>query len=133
MIYAILASLFWGVMYYFQSKLISKGMNLVTMWGLNMIPNIVYLIISHKEFGNNISFKDNFYLFFFWITGSYLGSFFIYLSLKNTDVSSASIIEMTYPVFIMMLLFLIDGEIPNIKSIVGFILIFIGSIFILKK
>ena len=108
-------------------------MNLVTMWGLNMIPNIVYLIISHREFGNNIAFKDNFYLFLFWITGSYLGSFFIYLSLKNTDVSSASIIEMTYPVFIMMLLFLIDGEIPNIKSIVGFILILIGSIFILKK
>ena len=27
MIYAVIASFFWGTMYYFQSKLISKGMN----------------------------------------------------------------------------------------------------------
>ena len=103
MIYAILSSIFWGVMYFFQAKLISKGMNLVTLWGLNMI------------------------------TGSYLGSFFIYLSLKHTDVSSASIIEMTYPVFILLLLFFVDGETPNSKSIMGFVLIFVGSILIFKK
>ena len=132
MIYAILSSIFWGVMYFFQAKLISKGMNLVTLWGLNMIPNIIYLTISYKDFGNNLS-REDLPTICFWLTGSYLGSFFIYLSLKHTDVSSASIIEMTYPVFILLLLFFVDGETPNSKSIMGFVLIFVGSILIFKK
>lgn len=133
MIYAILASVFWGAMYFFQAKLISKGMNLVTLWGINMIPNLIYLTIGYKNFGNNLSLKEDWITLLCWVTGSYLGSFFIYLSLKHTDVSSASIIEMTYPVFIMLLLWFVDNEIPNKQSLMGFLLIFVGSVLIFKK
>ena len=133
MIYAVIASFFWGTMYYFQSKLISKGMNLVTMWGLNMMPNVLYLLFFYDKFADNFSLKDNFYLLIFWLCGSIMGSFFIFQSLRNTSVVIAAVIEMTYPLFILLFKFILEKERIEWSQIVGILVTIFGVFLVVKK
>jgi len=133
MIYAILASLFWGIMYYFQSKLINKGMNLATLWGLNMLPNILYLSFFHDKFALDFSIKENIFLICFWLCGSIFGSFFIFQSLRTTNVVIASVIEMTYPIAILFLRFFLEKERIEITQFLGIVITIFGVFLTLKK
>ncbi|MBU0721939.1 DMT family transporter [Patescibacteria group bacterium] len=61
-----------------------------------------------------------------------LANFFIFSGIKRLDASTASIVEISYPFFIVLFSYVLFRSTPNIYFFIGGILVFIGSVIIIK-
>lgn len=61
-----------------------------------------------------------------------IANFLIFSGIKILDASTASIIEIAYPFFVVLFSYIFFKSHPNIYFFIGGILIFAGSIIIMK-
>jgi len=135
MIYAFLASFFWGIMYYSNSKIVKSGMTYsqilffsLPLWFFLMF----FLKGDEKLIDFDMAIKNKNYLLFF-LCASILGNFLIFQSLKNADVVIISVLEMTYPIFILLIRFFLEKERIEITQFLGIVITNFGVFLTLKK
>lgn len=135
-IYAIGAAITWGLVYAVDQKILS-GVSPVTLLFINSILTAI-IVLPFVFFSNSPiktvldSGKLNLFLIIVSVVLALLANFLIFSSIKVLDASTASIIEIAYPFFVVLFSFLLFRSSPNIYFFIGGILIFIGSIIIIK-
>ena len=98
MIYALMASFFWGIMYYSNSKIVKTGMT---------YSQILFFSLP------------------LW--------FFLLFLVRNADVVIISVLEMTYPIFILLIKFLFERERIEWSQVVGILVTIFGVFMVVKK
>jgi drug/metabolite transporter (DMT)-like permease len=135
MIYAFLASFFWGIMYYSNSKIVKSGMTYsqILFFSLPLWFFLMFFLKGDEKLVDfDMAIKNKNYLLFF-LCASILGNFLIFQSLKNADVVIISVLEMTYPIFILLIRFFLEKERIEITQFLGIIITIFGVFLTLKK
>ncbi len=135
-IYAIGAAITWGLVYAIDQKILSN----ITPISLLFINSIITAIIMLPFlFFSNNSVKQflaldraNLSLVIFEALLVMLANFLIFSGIKNLDASTASIIEIAYPFFVVLFSYIIFRSTPNIYFFLGGALVFLGSVVIIK-
>jgi drug/metabolite transporter (DMT)-like permease len=135
MIYAFLASFFWGIMYYSNSKIVKSGMTYsqILVFSLPLWFFLMFLLKGNEKLVDfDMAIKNKNYLLFF-LCSSIIGNFLIFQSLKNADVVIISVLEMTYPIFILLIRFFLEKERIEITQFLGIVITIFGVFLTLKK
>lgn len=136
LIYTIGAAITWGLVYTLDQKVLSniKPITLVFIDSLiTLIITLPFLFFSENSTQNFItSNKTNWLLIILSATLATLASFLILAGIKNLNASTASIIEIAYPFFVVLFSYIFFHSIPNTYFFIGGTLIFIGSLIIVK-
>ena len=135
MIYAVTASFFWGIMYYANSKIIKSGMTYsqILFFTLPLWVFLMFILKGDDELLNLEMAEKNKYFLFIFVISSILGNFLVFQSLKNADVVIISVLEMTYPIFILLIKFILEKERIEWSQIVGILVTIFGVFLVVKK
>lgn len=135
-VYAIGAAIAWGLVYAIDQKILSD-ISPMTLLFINSV--ITAIIMLPFIFFSNGSIKDVFVsgktsllLIFISVILVTLANFLILSGVKNLGASTASIIEIAYPFFVVLFSFLLFRSTPNIYFFIGGAFLFVGSVIIIK-
>lgn len=135
-IYAIAAAVVWGLAYAIDEKILHSVSPLTLLFINSLLATLVllpFVLMDNGPIKKVITSGRNGLLIilaaFVLLT---LGNFLIYSGINNLGASTASIIEISYPVFVVAFSFLLFRNVPNIYFLLGAVLIFIGSFTIIK-
>ncbi|MBI5794197.1 EamA family transporter [Candidatus Uhrbacteria bacterium] len=134
-IFAIAASVTWGLVYTFDQKLLTHVSPVTYIFIGSIITPILLLpfILKNGGFKEMISSgADNIALIVLCSILALTADFFILSGIKNLDASTASIIEISYPFFVVLFSFIFFRSSPNIYFFIGGLLVFLGSVIIVK-
>lgn len=135
-IYALLASITWGFTYALDEKILNKTSPVYFLFISSLTTSLISLsILLYQKIPLNqlLTQKPNeIGLIIFNCILSALAGLFILLSIKNSTASSASIIEISYPLFVVLFSWLLYKSLPNPGIIIGGVIILIG-VFIVAK
>lgn len=135
MIYALMASFFWGIMYYANSKIVKTGMTYSQMLFFSLPLWFFLMFFLRKDeslFDQNMVESNKLFLILFLIS-SIIGNFLIFQSLKTADVVIIAVIEMTYPIFILLIKFLFERERIEWTQMLGILVTIFGVFLVVKK
>ena len=135
MIYALMASFFWGIMYYANSKIVKTGMAYSQMVFFSLPLWFFLMFFLRKDeslFDQNMVESNKLFLVLFLIS-SILGNFLIFQSLKKADVVIIAVIEMTYPIFILLIKFFFERERIEWTQMLGVLVTIFGVFLVVKK
>ena len=135
MIYALMASFFWGIMYYANSKIVKTGMTYSQMLFFSLPLWFFLMFFLRKDeslFDQNMVESNKLFLVLFLIS-SILGNFLIFQSLKKADVVIIAVIEMTYPIFILLIKFFFERERIEWTQMLGVLVTIFGVFLVVKK
>lgn len=131
--FAVLASVFWGLTYVFEEK-IYKHVSIVSTLAVSFITaGVVFLIaaflsgVIQKDFHTLTSSRSSLILLGLVTLTTVIAEIGIGLSITNKNASIAGLIEISYPLFIVLFSYLIYKESNlNPGTIVGGVLVFLG-------
>ena len=135
-IYVIGAAITWGLVYAIDQKILSGIAPMTLLFidsiiaALIMLPFIFFSNGSTKDVV--VSGKTDWSLIILSVALGTLANFLIFSGIKNLNASTASIIEIAYPFFVVLFSYILFRSTPNIYFFIGGILIFVGSIIIIK-
>ncbi len=137
LIFPFLASITWGLAYAIDQKILEK----ISPVGFMLISYIVSLVVVvplyflYDEKIDPKLFQDTHFIFILLtsILLSLLAAFFIIYGIKNLGASTASMIEISYPFFVVIFSFLLYKTTPNYLFVVGSVFMFIGLAFVAKS
>jgi drug/metabolite transporter (DMT)-like permease len=135
-VYAVGAAITWGLVYALDQKILSGASPLAYLFINSLLTAIIVLPFLFFD-GGSIktifsSSKEIILLIIASVILATLANFLIFSGIKILGASSASIIEIAYPFFVVFFSYLIFRSTPNIYFFIGGVLIFIGSIIIIK-
>ena len=135
-LYAVGAAITWGLVYAIDQKILSSLSPFTLLFIDSFLAAVVMLPFI---FFSNDSIKSlfssgwvNFALVVVSLLLATLANFFIFSSIKILGASTASIIEIAYPFFVVFFTYLFFRSALNIYFTIGGVLIFIGSVIIIK-
>ncbi|MEK7538276.1 MAG: DMT family transporter [Patescibacteria group bacterium] len=132
--YAIGAAVVWGLVYTIDQKILSEVSPLMLLF-INSIVTVV-ILLPFVFFTNTKTVFEVGKMGLLLILGASLlaalANFFIFSSIKSLNASTASIIEVSYPFFVVLFSFIIFRAVPNIYFFLGGALIFAGTFVIIK-
>ncbi len=135
-IYALGAAITWGLVYAIDQKILSGVSPLTLLFVDSILAAIImlpFVFFDHGSIKNLLSSsKTTWSLIILSIALATLANFLIFSGIKNLDASTASIIEIAYPFFVVLFSYIIFRSTPNIYFFIGGTLVFIGSIIIIK-
>lgn len=132
-VYAIFAAAIWGLDYAVGEKVLRSRVSPVSLLTLQMgIGFLVFLLV-----GNQATLKSDlrliwgdrrvFWLFFVAVTGFNLGNLLIFLSIQAKNATLAGLVELCYPLFTVLFLYLVFNEVQfNLGVLIGGILVMTG-------
>lgn len=135
-IYAIGAAVLWGLIYAIDQKILS-GVAPMTMTFISAVMAAVivlpFLFLNEGLTQNLLVFgKTNWALITICVVLATVANFFIFSSIKSLNASTASIIEISYPFFVVLFSYALFHSTPNVYFFIGGILVFLGSFIIIK-
>lgn len=134
--YAIGAAVVWGLVYTIDQKILSEVSPIALLF-INSVTTAV-IMLPFLFFSNGsirailTTGKTSLLLIFGAIALAALANFFIFSGIKSLSASTASIIEVSYPFFVVLFSFIIFRAVPNIYFFLGGALIFVGTFVIIK-
>lgn len=135
-IYAIGAAVTWGLVYAIDQKVLVNIAPATLVFINSIITAIIMLPFLFFSNGSIrevfVSGKTNWILVIVSIVLATLANFLIFSGIKNLDASTASIIETSYPFFVILFSYLIFRSTPNLYFFLGGLLIFAGCVVIIK-
>jgi drug/metabolite transporter (DMT)-like permease len=132
--YAVAASLCWGMSYAASGPILRKGMSPVLFFfgycALGFLGSIVLLSATGRigqAFRMEGLEKGDLGWFVFSIGGSALGAFLTYAAMSAKNPTLASLIEISYPLFVVLFAWLFFREMEiNTMTICGGLLVIVG-------
>jgi drug/metabolite transporter (DMT)-like permease len=135
-IFAIGASITWGLAYTLDQKILTNVSPITFLFLNSLLTALIALpFIFFNQSGIHAALssgKNNLLLIIAAVMLAFLANFFILSSIKALDASTASMIEIAYPFFVVFFSYLLFRSVPNIYFLLGGALIFIGSVIIIK-
>ena len=134
LIYAVVASLCWGMSYAACGPILKKGLSpLVLFFGytlLGLIGAIMALLLSGK-FTSVLRFesieRSDLGWFFFSIGGSAFGAYLTYAAMSAKNPTLTALIEISYPIFVVLFAWLFFREMQlNALTLCGGLLVIAG-------
>ena len=136
-IYAIGASIVWGLAYTLDQLILESVSHLVLLFVHSVLASVVTLpLILLLEPRGLVAFSQTLqtltWLVLATVTLAVLAGFFILASIKALDAQTASIIEISYPFFVVLFSMLIFRSTPSAAFFLGAGLLFIGSFIVIR-
>jgi len=135
-IYAFAAAVTWGLVYTIDGKILERLSPLALLFIGSVITLILTLPVVIFDPGSIKSAfsigKANLWLIILSVALAVLANFFIFSAIKLLDASTASIFEIAYPFFVVLFSAFLLKSVPNFYFFLGAILIFLGSLVIIK-
>lgn len=135
-IYALGAAITWGLVYSIDQKILYdiEPLTLVFIDAVISIIIMLPFLFFSKVPIKDIIPEDKFTIFLLILSVALatLANFFIFSGIKELNASVASIMEIAYPFFVIFFSFLLYKHFPNIYFFIGGLLIFIGSVIIIR-
>ena len=135
-IYAVAAAVTWGLVYAIDQKVLTKISPLSLLFFSSMMAAVVTLPIWMLDSASVktlfSSGKQNLGLIFISVLLAVLANFFIFSAIKTLNASTASIIEITYPIFVILFSFLLFKQAITWYFALGAALIFVGTVIVIK-
>ena len=137
MIFAYFICIAWGIMYYLSSRLTKIGLS-YSGFAVILLPITLGVLIYGYVNGDyerdlKLINRDNLFLIIIFMISSFFGNFLVFLSMKDVDPFTVSILELGYPIIIFVIMFLMKEVQPNWNHLLGIILNFCGIYLILKQ
>ena len=135
-IFAIGAAMVWGLVYAIDQQILA-GMTPVMFLFIGSVVSAV-IMLPFVLLGNDslkslfVLGRTSLLLILASIVLATLADFFILSGIKHMDASTASIIEIAYPFFVVLFSYFFFKSSPNIYFFIGGLLIFAGSAIIIK-
>ncbi|MBI5420961.1 MAG: EamA family transporter [Parcubacteria group bacterium] len=135
-IYPIGAAITWGLVYAIDQKILSGVAPMVLLFVDSII--MVIIVSPFIFFGDSsikdviVSGKTNWLLIIISAVLATLANFLFFSGIKNLNASAASMIEIAYPFFVVLFSYIFFRSVPNIYFFIGGLLVFIGSVIIIK-
>lgn len=134
--YAIGAAVTWGLVYAIDQKILEG----ISPFALLFVSSVfgAFIMLPFVAFDDGsiktllTAGKGNLALIVVSAALATLASFLILASIKSLDAASASIIEISYPFFVVLFSFIIFRTVPNMAFYLGGALVFLGSFIIIK-
>ncbi|HCS79031.1 TPA: hypothetical protein DIV55_04805 [Patescibacteria group bacterium] len=135
-VYAILSAVFWGLVYTIDQKVLEKTSPFALLF-INsvfvLIISLPLLIVDPQSIKTIFSSgRQNLGLIFLAVVLSALANYLIFASIKVLGASIASSFEIAYPFFVILFSALIFKSGINVQFLIGSVLIFLGSLIIIK-
>ena len=136
-IWALIASITWGLLYNIDQKLLIKSSPL-TMFFIGGIMQIIVLIpymftqSGKADIELILSDKTQLGLLFFAEMLCIIAGIAILYAVKNLTAPVASIFEISYPIFVAVFYYLLKNGTLDVKFGVGATFIFIGIIIVMR-
>lgn len=130
-IYAFGAAITWGIVYCVDQRVLTAVSPLPLLFldsiitALFLLPFLFHERHSIKTFLS--SGNLNIELMLLSIVLAAAANFLIFSSIKSVGASSASIIEIMYPFFVVLFSYFFFRSTPNVYFVIGAILVFAGS------
>ena len=135
-IYAIGAAIIWGLVYAIDQKILAT-VSPMTLLFINSIM-AVCIMFPFIFFDNGsvktlfASGRNTIFLILISAILIIIANFLIFTSIKQLDASTASIVEIAYPFFVVLFSLILFKSTPNPSFFIGGLLIFVGSVIIIK-
>ncbi len=130
-IYAIGAAVTWGLVYTIDQKILSAVSPMALLFVDSLLMAIImlpFVFFSHGSIKTLfLSGKTNLLLILLSVALATLANFLIFSSIKSLGSSTASVIEIAYPFFVVLFSFIIFRSTPNMYFLLGGALIFVGA------
>lgn len=135
MIYALLASFFWGIMYYSNSKVVKSGVTYsqAVLFSLPLWVLVVFATKGQHKLLDTQLLSSNKVTFIVYLLSSLLGNYFIFKSLQSADVVLVATLEMTYPLFVLLLRYYYEGQKASSVQLIGVLLTLLGVVLVTKN
>lgn len=135
-LYAIGAAVTWGLVYAIGQKILITVSPAMLVFLHAVVAAIIVLPFFFFE-GVSLktivaSGKTNAPLILLSVALATLANFFIFSAIKKLGASTASIIEIAYPFFVVFFSFILFRIFPNPYFFLGAILVFVGTAIIIK-
>ena len=135
------AAVFWGLGYAFTEKIMKDGLNPFVLLSFlvlaQMIAYPLFFYFSGGDYKSQIDLLKNptaLWMLALVMIFFVLGNAFIFSSIQMKNASLSNIIEISYPIFVVLFSWLIFKENHvNIHTVIGGTLIFSGVTLILLK
>lgn len=127
----------WGLHYYFYYRLTRYGISYPVLI-IGFFINHIGIISYNYFFGNlkneiqNLSLL-HFGFIFGYVASAIIASLLMYAAFKVENPITVNLIEITFPIFTILLCILIDSQPFVYKDILGGFIIFVGLFIILSK
>lgn len=135
-IYALGAAIAWGLAYTLDQKILNdiSPLTLIFINSLATVTIIAPFIFYRGEAWRSLisASKNTQALLILEVLLVTTAAFLILSGIKELGASTASILEIIYPFFVVFFSYLIFGSQPNLYFYLGGILVFLGSIIIIK-
>ena len=136
-VYAILTSILWGLIYTLYQKLLVNVNPLVIVFVSSLVPTIILLPLLLFNDNPLVKLytldKNTLYLLLLTSILAVLANVTLYLSIQSLNATIASIIEISYPLFIILFSYLLFKYSPNVYTLIGALFIFIGVTLVIVK
>ena len=137
MIYSYFICIAWGIMYYLSSRLTKNGLSYAG-FSIVLLPITLMVVVYgyiHNDYRNDLRLinRDNLLLVVLFVISSFLGNFLVFLSMKEVDPFTISMLEFGYPIVIFTIMFFMGEIVPNWKHFIGIVFTFIGIYLILSE
>jgi len=133
-IYAIGAAIIWGLVYVIDQKILHEFSPFAFLFIASLLTTIAMLPFIFWQSNSIKTFlglgKINLLLIILVVILAICANFLILSGIKSLGSSRASIIEISYPFFVVLFSFIFFRSELNIYFFIGGILIFLGSIMI---
>jgi len=121
-VYAFVASVLWGLVYAVDQKILENTSIINFLFICNLVSTMMLLPFVNTQQG--VSFS---WLVLLAPVLWTIGNFLILAAIKIIGASTASIIEISYPINVVIFCYLLYNKIPNNTVLLGGLLVFIGS------
>src|SRR5665213_416334 len=129
--YAIGAAITWGVVYTIDQRILRNMSPSTLLFVDSLITAVLLLPVVLCDKGTESSLSGISGRTWLYIVASLclaaLANLFIFSSIKFVGASSASILEIAYPFFVVIFSFFVFQAVPDVSALIGGILIFTGT------
>lgn len=129
-LYALGAAVTWGAVYAIDQKLLAGTSALTLLIASSVITAVAMLPFIWWDYypvKDLLVSKFNFSLIILSLVLAALANWLIFSSIKSIGASSASIIEIAYPLFVVIFSVIFFSEAPSVPLAIGGLFVFIGS------
>jgi drug/metabolite transporter (DMT)-like permease len=135
--YALLASVTWGLVYTLDQKILER----ISLFTLLIITStitliicipLVFLVKRSDLIALGVSGVSLWKLLITTSLLTLMANFFMFTSIKQMNAVTTSMLEISYPFFVVLFSFFILKAPLNISVLIGGVLIFFGSLIIIR-
>jgi drug/metabolite transporter (DMT)-like permease len=134
LVFAFGAALTWGLVYTVDQKILTE-LSPVTLLFIQAVVTVLvlapFVFVQHEAFESVRSLsRPTMYFLFASLVLTVCANVLIFYSIQHLGASTAALLEITYPLFVVFFVLVLFGTAPNVYVLLGGGLILIGAMLV---